>query len=143
MIDKYFYLFLPLYTFAPLSSYAAFTGAVINMYGKKNPEDAGQKALDSCIQGDSSISDYNARFLAVCYSVPLTEHSCVAAYVKGLNANIMGIVDLNPTWPLAQCLEDHINITTAAGFSLEQNSLLLANHPLNFSQQQQHPSHNN
>ncbi|KAG0145372.1 hypothetical protein CROQUDRAFT_93986 [Cronartium quercuum f. sp. fusiforme G11] len=101
-IDKYFDLFLPPYTFTPLSSFAAFTEAVINMYGEKNPEDAGQKALDSCIQGDSPISDYNARFLDVCYGVPLTKHSHVAAYVKGLNANIMGIVNLNPAWPLAQ-----------------------------------------
>ncbi|KAG0140059.1 hypothetical protein CROQUDRAFT_19930, partial [Cronartium quercuum f. sp. fusiforme G11] len=83
-----------------------------------------QKVLDSCIQGDSLIGDCNTQFLSVCYGVPLTENSCIAAYIKGLNANIMGIVNLNPAWPLAQHPEDRINITMAAGFSLKQNSHL-------------------
>ncbi|KAG0141693.1 hypothetical protein CROQUDRAFT_18081, partial [Cronartium quercuum f. sp. fusiforme G11] len=123
-LDKYFDLFLPVYTFLPLSSVTNFIDAMIEVYGEKDPAGSSQKDLDACVQGNSSIADYNSRFLAVCFNVSLTEHSRIVAYVRGLHPNILAICNLNIEWPLAATLEKQMSITTAAGFSLAENALL-------------------
>ncbi|KAG0146337.1 hypothetical protein CROQUDRAFT_44510 [Cronartium quercuum f. sp. fusiforme G11] len=140
-LDEYFEVFLPVYTFIPLASVANFINAMIEVYGKKDSAGSSQKELNACVQGTSSIVDYNLHFLAVCFNISLTENSQIVAYIRGLHPNILAICSLNMEWPLAATLEKWMSITMAASFSLAENELLPANHLMNFTNQCSNAQH--
>lgn len=72
-IDQYEDLFALPYVIDPLSTFANFLGEVIVVWGDPFWKERARKSLESCYQNNTSITDYNSRFLSLVFNVSSTD----------------------------------------------------------------------
>lgn len=124
------------YALQPLVSLSNFFGEMITIFSDKECDATARKALAACKQGNSSITDYNSRFLLVVYAVSLMEESRILQYKEGLRADMAFCCCLQPGWHTAVTLAGKILLASEAVKSYDRLSASLFFRMMNYRQYQ-------
>lgn len=119
------------YVLPPLSSLANFFGEMVLIFSDKDAEATARKALNACRQGESSISDYNNRFLSVVFTVPLTEQSRIIQYVDGLHPDLLYCCNFQQGWSNIPTLSQKMSVASDAAKILDSISSLKTSNVFN------------
>lgn len=112
------------YILKPLTTLAEFFSEMVLIFSDKEAKSTARKALNACNQGNASISDYNNRFLAVVFTVPLTEQSRIIQYVEGLNPDLLYCCNFQQGWSNIATLSQKMLVASEAAKVLESISSL-------------------
>lgn len=117
------YYALP-YVLQPLTTLANFFAEMVLIFSDKEAESTARKALNACNQGNSTISDYNNRFLAGVFTVPLTEQSRIVQYLEGLHPDLLYCCNFQQGWSNIVTLTEKMLVASNAAKVLESISSL-------------------
>lgn len=112
------YYALP-YVLKPLTTLAEFFGEMVAVFSDKEADATARKALNACKQGDSSISNYNNRFLSLVFTVPLTEESRMLQYVEGLHPDLLYCCNFQQGWSTILTLSQKMTVASDAAKVLD------------------------
>lgn len=115
------------YALPELMTLANFFGAMVSIFEDKNADLNAMKALEDCVQGDSSVNDFNSRFTTLVYGVHLTEQSRIALYLAALDPRVVWVCNLRQDWNKAEDLAQRLAISSEFGCALEANGGLSFN----------------
>lgn len=118
----------------------------MTVFSDKEADATARKALDACKQGDSSISNYNNRFLSVVFTVPLTEQSRILQYVEGLHPDLLYCCNFQQGSSNISTLSQKMTVASEAAkvldsiSSLKTTNVFNPRRPPHFSKPHQHLS---
>lgn len=112
------------YVLRPLTTLAEFFAEMVLIFSDKEAESTARKALNACVQGNSNISNYNNRFLAVVFTVPLTEQSRMVQYVEGLHPDLLYCCNFQHGWSNITTLTQKMTVASEAAKILDSISSL-------------------
>ncbi|KAI9617014.1 hypothetical protein H4Q26_010652 [Puccinia striiformis f. sp. tritici PST-130] len=101
-----------------LSSWDAFEDCLIESFADKFIAQSAKAALEACVQGSTSVDDYNSRFSSLVYLVNMGEHLRIDRYVKGLHIDIVSRVE-SPIWRAVPTLARKMRMASEAARDLE------------------------
>lgn len=87
-----------------LVSFSAFIGELINVVGDQMSAKSAREALDNCIQGDTTVVDYNTTFTSLSHQVSLSAEDAMLRYANGLNRDVYLECARMPGWISAPTL---------------------------------------
>lgn len=87
-----------------LVSFSAFISELINVFGDRMSSKSACEALESCVQGETTVVDYNARFTSLSHQVSQSAEDAMICYANGLNRDIYLECARTPGWILAPTL---------------------------------------
>lgn len=71
-----------------LLSFSAFIAELINVFGDRMSAKSAREALEECVQGDTTIIDYNACFTSLSHQVSQSAEDAMLRYANGLNRDV-------------------------------------------------------
>lgn len=117
------------YKLEPLQSLPQFLRELRVNFADKNEDRTNRKNLDNCVQGSSSIIDYNSRFRSLVLHVSISPEDAIIKYVNGLDRDVHHEAIRLPGWVNCILLQDKMNLAVTASEIVRELSELPHNHP--------------
>lgn len=87
-----------------LVSFSAFIAELINVFGDWMSAKSAREALEDCVQGDTTVVDYNAKFTSLSHQVLQSAEDAMLRYANGLNRDVYLECSRIPGWISAPTL---------------------------------------